>query len=139
MKVAVVTPTIGSDHLAKCIESVQNQSYENLTHYIFLDGEEHYEKIHPFVYDHCGQKTIKTIALQIPNVAKQGDKKELGEEYTDCLLKIVRAITNKDMLVDIREDIAYIIRPYTEKKDGNSFTMKARFALLDVIEKVDSK
>ena len=46
MKVAVVTPTIGSEHLSQCIDSVQNQTYENLTHYIFLDGEEHYELYH---------------------------------------------------------------------------------------------
>jgi len=69
MKVAVVTPTIGSDYLAKCIETVQNQTYSDLTHYIFLDGEEHYEKIHPYIYDHCGQKTIKTIALE-ENIGK---------------------------------------------------------------------
>ncbi len=43
MKVAVVTPTIGSEHLTQCVESVQNQTYENLTHYIFLDGEEHFD------------------------------------------------------------------------------------------------
>jgi glycosyltransferase involved in cell wall biosynthesis len=30
MKVAVVTPSIGSDTLRKCIESVDNQTYENL-------------------------------------------------------------------------------------------------------------
>jgi len=69
MKVAVVTPTIGSEHLAKCIESVQNQTYGDLTHYIFLDGEEHYEKIHPVLYDKAGKRTIKTIALE-ENVGK---------------------------------------------------------------------
>ena len=40
MKVAIVTPTIGSDFLEKCVESIQNQTYENLTHYIFVDGDE---------------------------------------------------------------------------------------------------
>jgi glycosyltransferase involved in cell wall biosynthesis len=69
MKVAVVTPTVGSDHLAKCIESVQNQSYENLTHYLFLDGEEHYEKIHPVLYDKSGKRTIKTVQLE-ENIGK---------------------------------------------------------------------
>jgi glycosyltransferase involved in cell wall biosynthesis len=46
MKVAVVTPTIGAKTLSKCIQSVEAQTYENLTHYVFLDGEEeHGDKI----------------------------------------------------------------------------------------------
>ena len=47
MKVAVVTPTIGSSYLDECMRSVQKQSYEELTHYIFLDGEEHFDKVYP--------------------------------------------------------------------------------------------
>lgn len=69
MKVAVVTPTIGAKTLTRCIESVQNQTYENLTHYIFLDGQECYEKVHHVLYDKCGKKTIKTIELQ-ENIGK---------------------------------------------------------------------
>ena len=69
MKVAVVTPTIGADTLSKCIESVQNQTYENLTHYIFLDGQEHYDKIHPVLYKNSGKRTIKTVSLE-DNVGK---------------------------------------------------------------------
>jgi len=38
MKVAVVTPTIGSEHLEQCIESVRKQSYEDVVHYIVIDG-----------------------------------------------------------------------------------------------------
>ena len=45
MKVAVVTPTIGSEHLSKCIDSVDKQTYENITHYIFWDGLKHFRKI----------------------------------------------------------------------------------------------
>ena len=41
MKVAVVTPTIGSETLKQCVKSVQNQTYSDLTHYIFMDGKEH--------------------------------------------------------------------------------------------------
>lgn len=69
MKVAIVTPTIGSEHLRQCMESVQNQTYDNLTHYIFLDGEEHYEKIYPILYDVSGSKNIKTTTL-MDNVGK---------------------------------------------------------------------
>jgi len=69
MKVAVVTPTIGSLSLEKCIESIQNQTHANLIHYIFLDGEEHYEKIHPSLLNRSRQRTIKTISLQ-ENIGK---------------------------------------------------------------------
>lgn len=69
MKVAVVTPTIGSEHLAQCIESVQNQTYENLTHYIFLDGEEHFSKIQMICLNKDKKHSIKSITLQ-ENVGK---------------------------------------------------------------------
>lgn len=66
MKVAVVTPTIGTTHLSKCLESVDNQTYQNLTHYVFLDGEEHGKNIW---YQLEGASKVKTIRLQ-ENVGK---------------------------------------------------------------------
>ena len=38
MRVAVVTPTIGSEHLEQCIESVSKQTYNDVIHYIVKDG-----------------------------------------------------------------------------------------------------
>lgn len=69
MKVAVVTPTIGTDKLDKCIQSVQEQTYENLTHYIFLDGQEKFDAIYPTLYKNSGKRTIKTVALE-ENIGK---------------------------------------------------------------------
>jgi glycosyltransferase involved in cell wall biosynthesis len=66
MKVAVVTPTIGSETLSHCIESVDNQSYGNLTHYLFLDGREHENKIW---HQLEGASKVKTIRLE-ENVGK---------------------------------------------------------------------
>ena len=43
MKVAVITPTIGTDYLSKCVSSVENQTYENLTHYVFVDGNQYFD------------------------------------------------------------------------------------------------
>ena len=34
MKVAVVTPTIGSEHLSQCINSVDKQTHKDITHYV---------------------------------------------------------------------------------------------------------
>jgi glycosyltransferase involved in cell wall biosynthesis len=45
LKVAVVTPTIGGEHLSDCLASVDKQTYQNLTHYIFIDGKEHRERV----------------------------------------------------------------------------------------------
>ena len=69
MKVAVVTPTIGTVHLAKCLDSVQKQTYENLTHHIFMDGEHTFENIKPYLFTAAGKRTIKTTALQ-ENIGK---------------------------------------------------------------------
>lgn len=69
MKVAVVTPTIGSDTLKKCIDSVQNQTYENLTHYIFYDGNDYLDKINTQVFWNSEKKPISKIILE-ENVGK---------------------------------------------------------------------
>ena len=52
--VAIITPTTGSDDLAKCMESVKNQTYENITHHVVADGYEAYLKI-----KHNNQFTIQ--------------------------------------------------------------------------------
>ena len=67
MKVAVVTPTVGAKTLRQCVESVEAQTYENLTHYIVLDGEEeHGDKIWNQLQ---GATRTKTIRLQ-ENIGK---------------------------------------------------------------------
>jgi len=66
MKVAVVTPTIGSEYLSQCINSVDQQTYGDLTHYIFMDGKEHWEKINDTI---SGATKIKTIAIE-ENIGK---------------------------------------------------------------------
>jgi GT2 family glycosyltransferase len=40
MRVAVVTPTIGSEHLVQCIESVSKQTYKDIVHYVVKDGSD---------------------------------------------------------------------------------------------------
>lgn len=66
MKVAVITPTIGSDYLKQCIYSVDKQTYKDLTHYIFIDGYDHRRK----VFDICeGSSKTKFVILE-ENVGK---------------------------------------------------------------------
>lgn len=68
MKVAVVTPTIGSDYLAECISSVQSQTYKNVVHYVFIDGEQYYENAE-FIINGFRENPVKTIHLE-ENVGK---------------------------------------------------------------------
>ena len=44
MKVAIVTPTIGTKHLKDCLDSVKNQTYQDIVHYVFLDGSNYFAK-----------------------------------------------------------------------------------------------
>ena len=66
MKVAVVTPTIGATTLAQCLDSVQKQTYKDLTHYVFIDGSEFSKSVVKFT---TGLPNIKHINLE-ENVGK---------------------------------------------------------------------
>jgi glycosyltransferase involved in cell wall biosynthesis len=66
MKVAVVTPTIGATTLSDCLQSVDEQTYDNLTHYVFLDGKEHESKIW---HQMEGATKVKTVRLE-ENIGK---------------------------------------------------------------------
>ena len=107
MKFAIVTPTIGTPHLKKCIQSVQNQSYDNITHYIFADGEEHYVDVHSIIFRQLSilpeptelsiksMKTIKTISLD-ENVGKGWYGHRV---YAACSF-----LVNADMIIYLDED-----------------------------------
>ena len=66
MKVAVVTPTIGSDLLKQCIESVEQQTHQDLTHYIFIDGSQYASKAKEMIR---GSFKTKVIELE-ENIGK---------------------------------------------------------------------
>lgn len=66
MKVAVVTPTIASAHLAKCIDSVDKQTYEDIVHYIFIDGCQYEPKARDIL---VGSPKTRMIELE-ENVGK---------------------------------------------------------------------
>ena len=66
MRVAVVTPTIASEHLAKCIDSVDKQTYEDITHYIFIDGCQYEPKAREIL---VGSPKTRMIELE-ENVGK---------------------------------------------------------------------
>lgn len=57
MKVAVVIPTIGAQHLEQCLDSVLNQTYKDTTIYLFKDGLD--VKIPSFVNNISNIKQIR--------------------------------------------------------------------------------
>jgi glycosyltransferase involved in cell wall biosynthesis len=72
MKVAIVTPTIGTDFLYKCLDSVQNQTYKDLIHYVFIDGGAHTELVEDTIFQikrRPNYKKIETISLS-DNIGK---------------------------------------------------------------------
>ena len=66
MKIAVVTPTIASDHLTRCIDSVDKQTYEDIVHYIFIDGCQYEPKAREIL---VGSSKTRMIELE-ENVGK---------------------------------------------------------------------
>jgi len=66
MKVAVVTPTIASDLLEQCVSSVDNQTYKDLTHYIFIDGCQYEPKAREIL---VGSSKTRMVELE-ENVGK---------------------------------------------------------------------
>jgi glycosyltransferase involved in cell wall biosynthesis len=69
LKVAVITPTINSDTLAKCLVSVRDQTYQNLTHYIFIDGGGHEDMVRKRLFKTSATPKTKTIVLE-ENIGK---------------------------------------------------------------------
>jgi glycosyltransferase involved in cell wall biosynthesis len=69
MTATVIIPTTGSPELKQAIESVLNQTYENVTCYVVCDGEENYGKVSNIVRE-FGSK-IKLASLPI-NVGAKG-------------------------------------------------------------------
>ena len=92
MKVAVVTPTIGSEHLTKCIQSVDEQTYGDLTHYIFIDGNQYKSKVEEIIE---GASKVRTITLE-ENVGKGWYGHRV---YAACSF-----LVNADVIIYLDED-----------------------------------
>lgn len=97
MKVAVVTPTIGSDHLKDCIISVQKQIYDDLTHHIFVDGEEYQSKVLDIIQEQSG---LPTKQIRITSLGENVGKGWYGHRvYAACSFLI-----NADIICYLDED-----------------------------------
>jgi glycosyltransferase involved in cell wall biosynthesis len=59
--VAVVTPTIASEHLQQCMASVEAQTYPNLVHYLFADGRDCVDAVGRVS---AGKTRVRTVKLE---------------------------------------------------------------------------
>lgn len=90
-------------------------------------------------------QTIHLISAQVPKVATNTQYNKIGEEYADCLVRIVCALADSksesscSVCAQVKEEITPKIQVYTVKSPENKLTMKARFALLDVCERLQKK
>lgn len=65
--VTVVTPTIGTDHLKKALESVQKQTYKHVQHLVFVDGKKHLDKVADIIKSvDISNKPLDIIPLPYP-------------------------------------------------------------------------
>lgn len=92
MKVAVVTPTIGSTHLTTCLESVDKQTYADLTHFVFADGTENFDKVNKQLE---GASKVKLVWLE-ENVGK--------EWYGHRVYAACSFLVNADVICYLDED-----------------------------------
>lgn len=70
MKVAVITPTIGSKYLSKCLDSIQLQTYTNLEHYVFIDGQEYFEQTESIIAASRNYGTPVSLVRLDKNIGK---------------------------------------------------------------------
>lgn len=93
-------------------------------------------------------KTISTIVKQIELSKYNAGSTQLIEEYADCLNKIINAIGSNDDMEDneevdlickyIKDTVYNRLHPLTVKnKDNKGVSTKARFAILDIYEKIE--
>jgi hypothetical protein len=92
MKVAIVTPTIGSEHLSECIASVDSQIYKDLVHYVFIDGKEYVDKVNNIIE---GASKVRKVILE-DNVGKGWYGHRV---YAACSF-----LVNADIIIYLDED-----------------------------------
>ena len=118
MKVAVVTPTVGAKHLEQCVQSVQKQTYKDLTHYVFVDGNEFSKSVVEFT---TGLPNIKHVHLE-ENVGKGWYGHRV---YAACSF-----LVNADIICYLDEDnwidIRHVENLVDVLKEGNDWAYSLR-------------
>jgi glycosyltransferase involved in cell wall biosynthesis len=118
MKVAVVTPTIGSSLLKDCVNSVDKQTYKDLTHYVFIDGCQYEPKAREIL---VGSTKTRIIELE-ENVGKSWYGHRV---YAACSF-----LVNADIICYLDEDNWYepchVEKLVNKIQEGNDWAYSLR-------------
>jgi len=63
MSVTIITPTIGSEYLKECVESMLKQTYKDFTYYIVIDGEKFSLNVYNILKDLKLPENFKILPL----------------------------------------------------------------------------
>lgn len=118
MKVAVVTPTIGNPKFSDCVESVEKQTYKDLTHYVFIDGMKYFPTVEKMIDRYS---KVKVIALE-ENVGKGW--------YGHRVFAACSFLVNADIICYLDEDNWYdpchVEKLVNKIKEGNDWAYSLR-------------
>lgn len=93
LSIGIIIPTVGSKHLEQCINSVLNQTYENIKVYLFVDGVEAIDNISDNIEP---DERIKSVILA-ENVGANG-------WYGHRVYAAASFLTNTDIICYLDED-----------------------------------
>jgi len=63
MSLTIITPTIGSQYLKRCMDSIKNQSNQNFTYYIVTDGKKYHDDVLKYLKEGNYPENFKTLEL----------------------------------------------------------------------------
>lgn len=96
-RVGIIVPTIGSEYLEECLDSIKNQTYDNIIVYLVIDGDEYYDKVFDTIKYNL--RNINFITLP-ENVGKWNDK----NFYSHRIYAGISQLINCDYVVYLDED-----------------------------------
>lgn len=94
LSVAIITPTIGTNTLPQCLKSVSEQTYQNVTHHIFVDGKNNFDSVNSILKQNWNSNIRVNILDE--NVGKGW--------YGHRVYAASAFIINQDVLIYLDED-----------------------------------
>jgi glycosyltransferase involved in cell wall biosynthesis len=131
MSLTIITPTIGSEYLKRCIDSVNNQTNKNFTYYIVGDGSQYTNKLYEILKDTDYPNNFKILPL---------DENTGANGWNGHRAYIAMAfLTNSDYIMFLDEDntlepnhVDTMLKNISEKK------LDWTFSLRNIIDKNDT-
>lgn len=94
LSVAVITPTIATSTLEQCLKSVEQQTYSNITHHVFVDGKDNFDSVNSILKKNWNDKMRVNILDE--NIGKGW--------YGHRVYAASSFLVNQDVLIYLDED-----------------------------------